>query len=150
MKKVLWIMGTIAVCVIYSLVVGVVLVIGNIIVSIVTRSEIQQLNQDAFNVVAASGCIVLTILSIWLFRRWKMKCHACKRWGAMKRIQTELLKQEDISVLMEMAHRNVRGDYIGSHEQYIPGKRKIYKDTYKCQYCGNFESYTYTKDKASI
>ena len=58
MKKVLWIMGTIAVCVIYSLVVGVVFVIGNIIVSIVTRSEIQQLNQDAFNVVAASGCIV--------------------------------------------------------------------------------------------
>ena len=150
MKKALWIIGTIAVCVVYFFVVSVIFFIGSIIVSIGTHSGIVQLNETVFSVVVFSGLGALIILSVWLYRRWKMKCHACKRWGAMKRIQTELLRQEDISVLMELAHRNVSGEYTGSHEQYIPGKRKTYKDTYKCQYCGSLESYTYTSDKASV
>lgn len=150
MKRVLWILGTGMVCILYCFLVGIVLMVGNIVTSIATRTEMRTLNQDVFNIVALIGWGILIILSIWMYQRWKMKCHACKRWKALNLIHTETLKKENISVKMELEHRNLRGDVTGTHEQYIPGKRITHQDTYKCKYCGNFETRVRTEKKASI
>ena len=149
-KKVLWILGTVIACVFYAFLVGILLTVGNIVVSMVTRSEIQSLNQDLFNVVMLSGWAVLTILSIWQWKRWNLKCPACRRWGALQLVQTDILKKENISVLMELEHRNLNRQVIGTHDQYVAGKRTRYQDTYKCKHCGNLGKRTRTEDRASI
>ena len=127
MKKLLWILGTVVSCVLYAFLVGALLIVGNIILSMVTHSEIQSMNQDLFNVVMLSGWVVLTILSIWMWKRWNAKCHACKRWNALKLLKTEILKQEKISVLVELKQRNLNREVTGTQDQYIPGKRKTYR-----------------------
>ena len=150
MKKLLWILGTVVSCVLYAFLVGALLIVGNIILSMVTHSEIQSMNQDLFNVVMLSGWVVLTILSIWMWKRWNAKCHACKRWNALKLLKTEILKQEKISVLVELKQRNLNREVTGTQDQYIPGKRKTYQDTYQCKYCGNLEIRTHIEDSASV
>ena len=150
MEKLLWIVGTGVACVFYSFLVGIIAIVGNIITSIGTHSEIPSVNQDILNPVMAVGWAVLIILSIWLWKRWNIKCHSCKRWGALELAHTELLKQEKISVLMELEHRNLDRQVTGTHDQYIPGKRKTYQDTYKCKYCGNLETRMRTEDSASV
>lgn len=149
-KKILWIVGTVATCILYSFIVGYIFLFGNMIVSIFTHSETGQINEKALDIVWIIGWIVLIGISIWLYRRWKMRCHACKHWGALKKVQTDLLKTEDISVLMELEDRNSNRQVIGTHDQYVPGKRNTYRNIYKCQYCGNLEAYKYTVDKADI
>lgn len=149
-KKILWIVGTVAVGILYSYIVAIILTIGNMIVSIFTHSETGQINQQTLDIILSIGWIVLIGASILLYRRWKMKCHSCNRWGALKKVQTDLLKTEDISVLMELEDRNSNRQVIGTHDQYVPGKRNTYRNIYKCQYCGNLEAYKYTVDKADI
>lgn len=150
MKKLIWIIGTGAACVIYSFLVVVIAMTGQIITSIGTRSEIQSVNQDFLNPVMALGWAVLIFLSIWMRKRWNAKCHACKHWNALKLLKTEVLKQEKISVLVELEQRNLNREVTGTHDQYIPGNRKTYQDTYKCKYCGNLEIRMRTEDSASV
>ena len=80
MKKIFWIIGTIIVCILYAFLVG----MAAIGISIITRSEIQPLNQDILNPIMAVGWGILIVLSILMWKRWNMKCHACKRWAALK------------------------------------------------------------------
>ncbi len=150
MKKLLWIVGTGTACVVYSFLVEIIAIAGQIITSIRTHSEIQSVNQDFLNPIMAFGWVVLTILSIWMWKRWNAKCHACKRWNALKLLKTEVLKQEKISVLVELKQRNLNREVTGTQDQYIPGKRKTYQDTYQCKYCGNLEIRTHTEDSASV
>ena len=150
MKKLLWIIGTGAACVIYAFLVGVIAMTGQIITTIGTHSEIQSVNQDFLNPIMAFGWVALIILSIWMWKRWNAKCHACKRWNALKLLKTEILKQEKISVLVELKQRNMNREVTGTQDQYIPGKRKTYQDTYQCKYCGNLEIRTHTEDSASV
>ena len=150
MKKLLWIIGTGVACVIYSFLVAIIAMVGKIVISIVTHSEIQSVNQDFLNPIMAFGWVVLIILSIWMWKRWNAKCHVCKRWNALKLLKTEILKQEKISVLVELKQRNLNREVTGTQDQYIPGKRKTYQDTYQCKYCGNLEIRTHTEDSASV
>lgn len=150
MKKLLWIIGTGAACVVYSFFVGAIAIAGKVITSIRTHSEIQSVNRDFLNPIMVVGWAVLIILSIWMWKRWNAKCHACKRWNALKLLKTEVLKQEKISVLVELEQRNLNREVTGTQDQYIPGKRKTYQDTYQCKYCGNLEIRTHTEDSASV
>lgn len=150
MKKLLWIIGTGTACVVYSFLVGSIAIAGQIITSIRTHSEIQSVNQDFLNPIMAFGWVTLIILSIRMWKWWNSKCHACKRWNALKLLKTEILKQEKISVLVELKQRNLNREVTGTQDQYIPGKRKTYQDTYQCKYCGNLEIRTHTEDSASV
>lgn len=142
MKKLLWILGTSAVWLLYCFIAAAAMIIWNILKSIVTRSEIQSFNQDIYNIVMWGGTAIIIVLSIWLWKRFKAKCHACKRWGALEWALEEETGRENISVKMQLEERNSRGDLIGTSEQYIPGKRITYKDTYQCKHCGNLETRT--------
>lgn len=150
MKKILWIIATIAICFLYIFLSATLFLIGGIIVGIITRTGAQGINQDIFNWVVLIGILVLVVMSTVLYRRWIKKCPVCKRWNAMKLTQTKLLRQEDISVLMELEHRNLNGHVVGTHDQYIPGKRNTFMRTYQCKHCGHIETDTYKKDRADI
>lgn len=150
MKKILWIVGTVIACVLWCLLVAFIALAGSAVTRMSTHSEMQSVNTDLLGPVTLIGWIALVIISMIMWKRWKSRCHICKRWNALELTKTETLKQEDISVLVELEHRNTNREVIGTQDQYIPGKRKTYQDTYKCKYCGHLETCTRTEDKASV
>ncbi|MDD3138207.1 MAG: hypothetical protein PHX08_04455 [Lachnospiraceae bacterium] len=150
MKKILWILATVILSIVYIFLVSIVFFIGGIFVGIITRSGPQPINQTAFNIVGWTGIAIIVISSVVLYRRWQKKCMVCKKWNAMFLEHTDFLKEDDISVLVECEHRSANGNFTGSHDQYIPGKRKTYRDTCKCRFCGNTTTRTYTRDHARI
>lgn len=48
----------------------------------------------------------------------------------IKTEKTEILTQEDISVLVKLKHRDLNRKVTGTQEQYIPRKRKTYQARY--------------------
>ena len=80
----------------------------------------------------------------------KTRCPACKKYSGLKYINTQLLNEERISVKVENAEKDRNGNIIGTYEQYIPGKRKIFLETYKCKYCGHVQTKTVTKELTSL
>lgn len=153
MKKLLWSIGTVIACVLWFLLVGFISFGIIIVVSIATRSEIYAVQSAGMNVMGAMmflGWIVLIVMSVTMWKRWKIRCPACKRWGAVELEKTEVIKQEDIRVLATTTQRNRNGEVTGTSEQYVPGKRETLRDTYKCKYCGHRESYIRTAKRATI
>ena len=147
--KILWIIGTIIACALWFLLVGFIGFGINVAINMTTQPAEPSLNTNLWATAIYTGWAVLVVLSIVLWRRWNFRCQACKRWGALTLEKTELAKQEKISVLMEMEHRDWQGNVTGYHDQYIPGKRKTYLYTYKCKHCGNLENRTQTRDNPS-
>lgn len=80
----------------------------------------------------------------------KTRCPACKKYSGLKYINTQLLNEERISIKVENAEKDRNGNIIGTYEQYIPGKRKIFLETYKCKYCGHVQTKTVTKELTSL
>lgn len=80
----------------------------------------------------------------------KTRCPACKKYSGLKYINTQLLNEERISIKVENAEKDRNGNIIGTYEQYIPGKRKIFLETYKCKYCGHIQTKTVTKELTSL
>lgn len=149
-KTILWVVATMMVCFAYCCLVTLILTIGTIIKGIITHSTNAQMNEEMLSGATIFGIIVLIVMSVILYRKWKRKCMACKRWDAMFLFNTDLLAEQDIHVPIESAHRNISGEYVGSHEQYVPGKRKTYCNTYQCRYCGYETTENYNVDEAMI
>ena len=78
------------------------------------------------------------------------RCPACKKYSGLKYINTQLLNEERISIKVENAKKDRDGNIIGTYEQYIPGKRKFFLETYKCKYCGHVRTKTVTKESTSL
>lgn len=78
------------------------------------------------------------------------RCPACKKYSGLKYVNTQLLNEERISVKVENATKDKYGNTIGTYEQYIPGKRKVFLETYKCKYCGHVQTKTVTKESTSL
>ncbi|MDL2288172.1 hypothetical protein LJC32_02190 [Oscillospiraceae bacterium OttesenSCG-928-F05] len=156
MKKllwlILWIICTIAACTLWFVIIGFIGVGVTIAITRITQSPslYDNLNENLWGTIILIGWSVLIVLSVILWRRWKFRCSACKRWAALVLAKTDLIKQDKISVRMEMEHRDWQGNVTGYHDQYIPGKRKTYKDTYKCKHCGSLETYTRTTRSANL
>ena len=75
------------------------------------------------------------------------KCENCKRVFAVKKIKTELVRKEDISILVELKQMHAKGGVVAeTHPCYVPGERMFYECHYKCRYCGNKTVKTITKD----
>lgn len=78
------------------------------------------------------------------------RCPACKKYSGLKYVNTQLLNEERISVKVENATKDKYGNTIGTYEQYIPGKRKVFLETYRCKYCGHVQTKTVTKESTSL
>ncbi|MDD4564402.1 MAG: hypothetical protein PHE79_02865 [Eubacteriales bacterium] len=150
MKKGLWIAGTIIACILWSVFIGFISVVVSIVAGIVTRSGSPSNVTGLLLPLMFIGWIALIILSIKTRKQWAIRCHACKKIGALELVKTEVIGKKEISVPVEVAHRNLKREVTGTHEQYVPGKRITYQDTYKCKFCGNIETYIRTKDQADI
>ena len=98
--------------------------------------------------------LVLLILpwSIFFIRgKFAFGCSYCKGFFALKRLRTDLVGEESISVKMEVNDKDSNGVIIGSREQYVPGTRKKYQDTFICRKCGKTcKGKVYHKDKANV
>lgn len=150
MKKILWIVGTIVAGMLWSVVIGFIGFGITIATTIITHSGEVVVHENLWGAIILIGWVVLAILSVWMWKRFKLKCQACKRWGALELIKTEFARQEKISVLVEVERRDLQRNVIGTQDQYIPGKRKIFTDTYKCKFCGHLETRTHTRESADI
>ena len=78
------------------------------------------------------------------------RCQTCRRLFAVSRIKTSIDRQENIAILVRVKDRDVDGTITGTREQYIPGTRTIYKDTYQCKYCGCTHTHYRSVDKKSV
>lgn len=94
--------------------------------------------------------VIVAIISKYFWRKFNTQCDTCKRMGALKFANTKALREEAISICVEMKQKNARGEVIGTQEQYIPGKRIEYQDAYRCKYCGAIEYYIRTADEKNI
>lgn len=151
--KLLWIILTI---VIWSILAYIFTYIGiaiQFIAVIVTRNR-EILNSSAarnfIGILVLIFSLIVVVLSIHLWGKFNTRCDTCKRMGALEWVTTKAIREDIISVPVETAHKNNRGDIIGTQDQYVPGKRIQYRDTYKCKYCGATEDYLRTVDRANI
>lgn len=95
---------------------------------------------------------VLGILFCWFYfgTGKRKRCPFCKKRHALKMVKSEVISQEDVSVLKEMKIRNNQRNETGSVEQYIPGVKTTYKEYYTCKYCGKTSTQMRTEKKAKL
>ena len=95
---------------------------------------------------------VLGILFCWFyFGTGKQKrCPFCNKRHAMKLVKSEVVSQENVSVLAEAKIRNSQRNETGTVEQYIPGVKTTYKEYYTCKYCGKTSTQVRTEKKAKL
>lgn len=81
--------------------------------------------------------IFLVFLIIYFSLGAMYKCPYCKKRFTLKRLEKNLVSSERISILQEVKTRNRNGDIVGTQEQYIPGRRRVYEIHYVCKNCGH-------------
>lgn len=151
MKKLGWILVTVAACVAWAFVVAFIWTVATFFSSLVRGGESYHRNDGTIlTVIMLAGFAVLIIFSRKLYKSYNLRCPNCKKWGAMQLSNTKITKKEDVYVPIETQSRNLRGEVYGTQEQYVPGQRTTYRDFYKCKYCGNITSATRTQKRANI
>lgn len=97
-------------------------------------------------------CVIASsvILVIILYQAVKQRCPKCKRFFGMKYIRIELIQEEEISIKVKNEIKNSMGHVTGTSEQYIPGKRKVYEETYQCKHCGYIQKKSVKKDITAL
>lgn len=149
----LWIALTIAACFALVIAVGYVF-IGFTLVGSIIAGNSDFFGSESFSLMAVgiefAVIVVAAIMSKHFWRKFNTQCNACKRWGALELINTKILQEASIYVPIDAKQKNIKGETIGLQEQYVPGKRIQYQDTYRCKYCGATENYVRTEDKATI
>lgn len=140
MKKFLWILGTVAALVIWTIVVAVFILAGLFFHRIITGQGFSGNISDIYPSIVLVGYVILIVLSRILWKRFTCRCSVCKKWGAMQRIQTKEVKSEAVSVLVTTERRARDGYVVETQDQYIPGTKRTYQDIYRCKFCGHEES----------
>jgi len=109
---------------------------------IVVGSVLQAFNFDLILAILLFALLLLLLLKLFHFclirfanKRLK-RCENCKKLFALNQTNRMIVKTEEISILVELEDRGARGDVTGTHQQYIPGTRTTYQDTYQCKFCG--------------
>lgn len=146
-KKILWIVITIAACFVWGLVVmAIVALIKAIAKSGSSWGTID--NVGTFFMII--GFIALIILSVIMWNKIESQCPVCKKLGAMCYLKEEIIAEKDVNVPISLHRKNQKGEIIDTYQQYVSGVRKTFRTTYKCSYCNHIETRTYTKDIANI
>ncbi|WP_312939600.1 hypothetical protein [Oscillibacter sp.] len=96
---------------------------------------IERAGSYTFNFIIA--LFLLRLLAIHFANKHLERCKNCGKVFAVNRITHDILGRDDISIMVELKDRGSDGFIRGTHEQYIPGIRTWYEDTYKCGFCGN-------------
>lgn len=78
------------------------------------------------------------------------RCPSCGKLNCLKYVSRTLVKEDNISVLVENSIKDKAGNVIGTTEQYVPGVRKVYKDVFKCSHCEYVAKRTVTRDEKRI
>lgn len=149
MKKVLWILGTIAVLTIWTVVAGILTFAGSFFRTIITGQAISNLD-NIFGAIVFAGYAAQIILSKMLWKRFTCQCSACKKWGAMQKVLTKAVKSEAVSVLMTTERRAQDGYVVETQDQYVPGTKTTYQDTYRCKFCGHEEKRSRVSKSANL
>lgn len=82
--------------------------------------------------------------------RYLSQCKNCKKLFAFNEKNSTFVKEENISIMVELKEKNRNGEVIGTREDYIPGVRKFYDELYVCKYCGHETIKRITKDIKKI
>ena len=81
---------------------------------------------------------------------WRTRCSHCKKFFVLKKVETQKVGSEDISVKMRTKRYDNDNKVVGTQEQYIPGQRIRYRVTYECVKCGEDTYRRYSKDYANV
>lgn len=149
----LWIALTIAACFALVIAIGYIF-IGITLVGSIIAGDSSFFNSESFGLTLGGfefvGIVIVIIISKHFWSKFNTQCDVCRRFGALELVNTKILQEASIYVPVDAKRKNIKGETIGSQEQYIPGKRIQYQDTYRCKYCGATENYIRTADKAII
>lgn len=74
---------------------------------------------------------------IFLIYLWTARCKKCRKFFSYRKVGTEMVNSEDISIKVKLNDYNTRNEVSGTHEQYIAGTRDTYRTCYRCKNCGN-------------
>lgn len=100
------------------------------------------------------GIAVLGYLLIATYSELKYaiehKCPSCGKLSGLRRVSKELLREEKISILVTNDILDEAGKRTGTTQQYIPGTREVFVESYYCRNCGHSETRTVTEDKKNI
>lgn len=98
------------------------------------------------------GIILLLISALIIYYKIlkPTQCPYCKKYFALKELDTEAVGSADVSVKVTTERRDNAGNVVGTQDQYVPGKRITYQRNYLCKKCGESSCGTFTKDKATI
>ena len=148
----LWIALTVAACILLSFLIALVMVAIGTAGSIITKTNTYEWwNQTPLlGILLLIAYVVVGIISKKLWNRFNAQCDACKKFGTLEYLKTEVESTDQISIRMELEDKNWKGDVIGTHDQYIPGQRTTYIDTYRCKHCGHYESYMRRVDSPNV
>ncbi len=94
--------------------------------------------------------LLIAVLIIYYKLLKPTQCPHCKKFFALKELDTEEIGSADISVKVETARRDNDGNKVGTQEQYVPGKRITYRRNYECKKCGKETFTTFEEDKATV
>lgn len=150
LKPVLWILGTVAVGLIWTVLAAFLAVGASILTMIITKNDMTTEITKIFSPTVLIGWVILVFVSRMLWKHFEIRCPICKKWGAMGRVHSAKIKSEDVSVLVSTERRSRDGYVVGTQDQYIPGKKVTYRDTYKCKFCGHEEKYIRTAKSANL
>ncbi|MCM1186850.1 MAG: hypothetical protein NC251_01690 [Lachnoclostridium sp.] len=146
-----WCVGTVGVGALWTVLCAFLAVGSSILMAVINRRDV---NTEATGNIAGwltlIGWGIIIGASLLLWRRFRSRCPICKRWAAVVWADTEQISETKISVPITTRTRNRDGEVIGTSEQYVPGSRYTYCDTYRCKYCGHEEKYKRQRDCANI
>lgn len=67
----------------------------------------------------------------------KNRCPHCKKWFALKRINSWIVNERNISIRREVERRSYQtGEILSVEDTYIPGTETTYEHLYVCKHCG--------------
>lgn len=92
-------------------------------------------------------CPAAVLILDWGYER---RCPYCKKWFSLKKDGEQLVDSKDINIRTELATKDLRGNKIGTHEQYISGSRNKYRISYVCRHCMEITYKTYSKDVKNV
>ena len=132
-----WVRFIITIIVAFFIVVGVCGVLG-----IGMSSIPERLIMLVFTLI---GVMVMYLIIYYWYGK-DFKCPSCNKRFCLEETGEEVIKRENVSVLVKTNTRNRNGDIIGSQEQYVPGERITYRINKICKKCGKGCYSTYRKD----
>ena len=104
-----------------------------------------------YKILAVLICIIgVVLVGVRAYHAWTRRCPSCGKWDCFNYVGEKVLREEDISMVVENRIRDASGNMWGTCEQHIPGKGQVVLELYRCSKCGHKGTKTVTKNIASV